>query len=255
MKITMCLAVVSVVCLAGPVKAQATTPPAPSSDCVIPENLLNGAGLYLGEMHGTQESPDLALCLVKDALARRDGPVVVSLELPADAGDAQSLFWNGTDGRSSLAMQGLVVQLMVMTAIEPRLSVDFHAECPMSEMPTDFNAFVNECYGRNLVASAAKGYLIALSGNVHALRTLPAYVGGTYKPAGGYLPANVRTVDIVTVDDGSFWGCQDNGCGVHVLKGSHDLAGLSGFQPDTARGYDYLYVLQTSTASPPAAAP
>ncbi|MGA9658254.1 MAG: hypothetical protein WBQ60_04045 [Asticcacaulis sp.] len=199
-------------------------------------------------MHGTQETPQLVLCLVKTALNSRAGPIVVSLELPEMAKNPTSPIWKGTDGRTSVAMQQLVKQLQDMAAVNARLSLDFHAECLMTEPPKDYDSFVNKCYGDNLLKSIDKGYLIALSGNNHAQRTRKDFM-----PTGGYLPLSVRTVEIVAANDGNVYGCYGpDGCHQYVMQGLHEYNDIRGFAPDTKHDYDYIYVLNSMTASPPA---
>ena len=91
------------------------------------EVLSSGKNLYLGELHGTVEVPQLVREIVDATLVTSTLPVAVSLELPLAAKNGESPFWEGTDGRSSQAMYALVQYLLALEILVIFLALVFGA--------------------------------------------------------------------------------------------------------------------------------
>jgi len=196
----------------SPPPAQSAAPAPSAIDCgrlKLPDDVLTAGGIYIGEMHGTQESPQVALCVVNQVLETHQGPVVFVFELPDAAADLSSAFWNGadpnqTDGRSSAAMAELVMHMQALSRSHGNLKLVYMDNCAdtAGQKPEDLAAYRDACMGRTLEARSQDGYLVAYSGNFHNLRKAPAGTSAGYPPAGHFLPATIRTAAIVAYDGG-----------------------------------------------------
>ncbi|HTQ99585.1 MAG TPA: hypothetical protein VMH83_06325, partial [Candidatus Acidoferrum sp.] len=85
---TRMLAASLLISLALTTKAQVPCPPEASLD-----KLLAFGSLFLGELHGTTETPQLVRCLVDRALVTSQQKLIVSLELEGDVRDPDSYSW------------------------------------------------------------------------------------------------------------------------------------------------------------------
>jgi len=207
-----------------------------------------GQDLYLGELHGTVETPALVRCLVMAALERKREPLFVSLEQQPNARDLQGDAWRGQDGRGSAAMWELTRFLLEQEKLG-RLTLHQHA-------PTEFdNPFDPAAYERRMGSPlrelAKRGLLIVLSGNAHS-RTEPMPLPSPYDPAGIYAGAELLHVDIESASGGSSWSCMASACGVKEFpantpfnQAANTLMDGKGF------GHDFVYLLPKFTASPP----
>ena len=215
----------------------------------LPADVVAGDGLYIGELHGTQQVPALVLCLTKQALRQRTGPIVVSLEQFPDNTPGWLFDWtHPSDGRTSLAMSGVIADLRVLARQNPRLTIDYQMGCPILSPPADFDVFDNNCMGVNLGIAMKKGFLIAYSGNTHAGRQETPF-----RTAAAYLPATVKTVNVVSSVGGTAWGTYSGAApGIATLQPNVTLPGSRGFTTGQEPGFDYDYVIGKITASAPA---
>jgi hypothetical protein len=207
-----------------------------------------GQDLYLGETHGTVETPALLRCLVVAALERNGEKLFVSLEQQPNARDLQSDAWRGQDGRGSAAMWELTKFLLEQEKLG-RLTLHQHA-------PTVFdNPFDPAAYERRMGSPlrelARRGLLIALSGNAHS-RKEPLPMPSPYDPAGMYAGPDFIHVDIESASGGATWSCRAGGCGVHEFPGNTPFNDASNTLMDgKGFGHDFVYLLPQFTASPP----
>jgi hypothetical protein len=229
--------------------------------------------LVLGEMHGTNEMPQVfadAVCLTSQERA-----VVVALELPqtdqpqidawleSDGGeDAKRAlltgpFWNGDfkDGRSSGAMFALLDQLRLFYSAGAIRGV-------VAFQPTNIpNPWSEEAYekamARLISDNTPKGATaLVLVGNIHAMRTPLERQTVSYLPMAGHLPVR-KTLSLNVENDGGFaWACtgpKPANCGPLAIgkeMGLHKRGvTLSGKAGDTYDGT--LYLGKSATASPP----
>jgi hypothetical protein len=207
-----------------------------------------GQDLYLGEMHGTAETPVLLRCLVIAALERKGEPLIVSLEQQPNARDLQGDAWRGQDGRGSAAMWELTSFLLEQ---EKRGRLTLHQHVPtVFDNPFDPAAYERRM-GSPLRDLARRGLLIVLSGNAHS-RNAPLPMPSPYDPAGMYAGPDLIHVDIESASGGTAWSCMAGGCGVHELPGNTAFKNDSNALMDgKGFGHDFVYLLPQFTASPP----
>ncbi len=214
--------------------------------------LLSFGDLYLGEIHGTAETPQLVQCLVEKALATSKERIIVSLELESGARDPGSYPWQETsphDGRTSKAMFNLLAYLKDKES-QGLLNLDFQHKIIFDRPDGKSRA---EIIGLDLKALSERGLLIALSGNAHSMKTMPPGMPLNGLQEGRYVGPNMTHIWVQAVDGGTTWNCSPD-CGVHEMK---KLSRIDG-NPDTlvdgsTVGHDYIYFIpqRTFTASPP----
>ena len=212
-----------------------------------------GQDLYLGEIHGTSEVPALVRCLVAAAIARGQERVIVSLEHDLTARDLAGEDWRGTDGRSSAAMWELMSYVLEEEkAGRLELHFQLHDVVVLVGDPPRVDPVAYERrMGEPLRALAARGQLIALSGNAHAAKE--ALPGLDYLPAGAYAGPGVIHIALQPAEGGASWSCPMNGaCGAHNFQPGSGM----GAKPDTLTdgkllSYDFFYGMPRLTASPP----
>jgi hypothetical protein len=226
--------------------------------------------VIVGEMHGTNETPDAFTNLVCLAVQSR-GPVTVAIEYPADTqpvldawlasdgGDAARAallagpFWRSPqqDGRASVAFLRMLDRLRLMHRAGTVLSVRaFDVPWDGSD-ERDRNAAMADRLTK--IANTTPGLTMVLVGDYHAIvRELPS-PRGPVRPAASLLPANERiSLDVVSAG-GSMWNCQLQGC--HRYDFAPKAAGPARIapDPDPDHRYDLVYTLgKPSTAAEPA---
>ena len=228
--------------------------------------------IVLGEMHGTNEMPEIfadAVCLTAEV-----SPTVVALELPeidqpridayleSDGGPKakqaffEAYIWNSRakDGRSSEAVFRLFEQLhrwhkvgKVRAVIafqpvrlkEPSTSAEYEramADIIEKNTPKEFRALV-------------------LVGNVHAMRTKVDFGPEPYLPMAGHLPRrNTLSLDIFSNGVSSAWACRGQGqCGETTFgrKGDEFARGLILNKKSNERYDGQLFLGSVTTASVP----
>lgn len=232
--------------------------------------------IVIGEMHGNNESPELfadAVCLTA-----RSRQVVVAIELSADIQSAIDAFmasdggpfarrallatepWSSEikDGRSSEAFFRLLDRLRKMrrsgsiagvVAFQPGVS-DFKAEA----LPPGPGAY-EEAMARRVRGAAQPGAtVIALVGNVHAMRTEVSF-RERYLPMAGRLPQEQLITFNINGRSGHTWACMGRpmSCASHPLP-SRDVGRTRGVVMNDGNNGPYSGVIAVGgplTASPP----
>jgi len=224
--------------------------------------------VIFGEGHGTNEMPATFLRIVCTAL-QQGAEVSVGLEQPADqeqplatylasdgglaARDAllQTNFWiTGKDGRASVAMLDMIEGLRRLRQAGYRLTV-----FPMQGRSTDWHLRNDEKMADRIRAEFSArptSLILTLSGNIHNMKTKPAWLPAEVPAA---IPTYLKDLDTdtfnLTSTGGGAWDCQKE-CGVHfrtVQSGSQEFAVIVSDAKDAYTGE--INVGQT-TASPPA---
>jgi hypothetical protein len=211
--------------------------------------LLDLGSLYIGEVHGTAETPQLVECIIERAVRTKKN-VIVSLELPSSAQSPNAPFWSKKDGRASQAMWVLLRSLLAMQH-DGKLAVKFQ-EGPNDSRTSHFDKKV----GAQLRDLSEHGYLIAYGGNFHAMRTT-AHVADKASPvlatAADFVGKNVHLVRIEAVRGGSAWMClAQKPCGPEPVPPSPVPEAAAGHVVDGgAYGYDKVYFVDQYSASAP----
>lgn len=223
--------------------------------------------LLFGEMHGSQEAPELIHGLACDVSATRE--VAVGLEIPSgnqplldaymtsagSADDARKLisseFWQQSrDGRSSTAMLKLIEGLRALKqAGRPVSLFAFDEQTRMDE-----NRDVAIANGvRRFHDTHPKVRIIALMGSAHAMQA-SMWSGDQISTPSGSLLADLHPVSVfIAYPAGTTWACMMGNCGIKTLPAADEEAAL-GFRDGAAKGgYSRTYRLASMTASPPAA--
>ncbi|KJV35462.1 hypothetical protein [Luteibacter yeojuensis] len=223
--------------------AHAACPDKPTLD-----TLTKMGSVFIGEEHGTNESPAFVRCVVEHDIASGMHPTV-ALEQSSTSRDLASDDWLGTDGRHSKAMAALVVWLL---AREKAGAVKLH----WLDDYTKSGDTRDHDMGESLVPLLAEGPVIAYAGNVHAQKSQRMMQGYDVKPAGEYAGAAMVHVLLAPSGPGSAWNCIGT-CGVHTQKGGvfsakpGTLVPAASLGRDFLLGYDYVYSIASFTASPP----
>jgi hypothetical protein len=206
--------------------------------------LMKLGSVYLGELHGTVESPALVRCLVDSEVAASVTPLIVSVELPEFARDTSNQVWSGLDGRTSVAMMSLVIHLESLEK-QKKIMLDFQLSGREQN-----DEQMNQEVGEHLRNLAANGRVIALGGNLHSQRKQAMIPSLTFTPAGAYVGDRVKTVMVVPANGGTAWNCSPQ-CAVRDAKGFDGIK-VGDLIEGGKYGHDYLYAVAQSTASPPA---
>ena len=207
------------------------------------EKILSLGSVYIGELHGTSQSPDLVRCLAEASIARHIRPLTVSLEIPPDAVDPTSLFWRGEDGRASEAMFALVGYLK---AQQDAGLLRLHFQDLRGDQRSPDN---DERAGKEIASLAAEGRVIALSGNFHSRHTAPGE-DVARRPTGDFVGSSVKTIYLTTVRGGSAWVCMAGICGVHAIP-PNNVHGIYELADGAQVGHDWIFPMEQFTASPP----
>lgn len=216
--------------------------------------------VIVGEMHGTNETPDAFTNLVCLA-AKSRGPVTVAIEYPADmqpvldawlasdGGEAARTallagpFWRKPmqDGRTSVAFLRMLDRLRLMHRAGTVLSVrGFDVPADGSDK-RDRNAAMADRLTK--IADTTPALTLVLVGNYHAIVREMASPRGPVHPAASLLPADKRVAVDVAGAGGSMWNCQMEGC--HLYDYRPQPTGPAAIAPDTGpdRRYDAIYTL------------
>lgn len=188
-------------------------------------DIVDHKNLYLGEVHGTENAPQIARCFLNRAIERNE-KVVVSLELPPIAADAGSYFWEGRDGRASKAMRGLLVYVLALQR-EGAVSVHYQYEK---------KGQLDERLGDELNGLARNARVVALSGNFHARRAASS--------AGGQVDGSFVNVMLAAVGGGRAWFCKAGSaddCKEYEMPVSKSGRAVGDWVDGGDYGYDYIY--------------
>lgn len=243
--------------------------------------LTPGNVLLFGEIHGTEEAPELFADAVCAALAR-DRAVRVALEWSSSVEPAVRAFltdddeeaarqallatepWTRAyqDGRNSRAMLELLDELRGWTRAGRPVEVVFFDRRPTGGDVTR-DALLAEQLA-DLAQSDAQGdarpVLLVLTGNLHARLTPGVPWDDTFEPMGYLLTGLLPELPIHSLDlsstGGSAWICQGgtpDSCGAQKLggAGSGDSFAIR-LDDDLEDGFSGVYHVGAMTASPPA---
>lgn len=235
-----------------------------------------GAVLFLGEMHGTAESPGFtaeAAC----AAVKAGRPVTVALELPVTDADRlaaflasdgtekdrtaflESPFWQAAyqDGRASRSRLDLLDRLRTLRRAGHPVKVTFFDV-------NEYNADRDRRMAENLKAAveAAPGdVFLVLVGNIHSRLKKGAPWNAEYEPMGLFLTRMKPELKVTALDmayaPGSAWFCEGaepSSCKVQTLNGRGDEKArgrVELFPARDERGYDGVYQVGPLTASLP----
>jgi len=227
--------------------------------------------VIIGEMHGTNEAPDAFANLVCLAVAS-GRPVTVALEYSSDdqaaidaylASDGSdqaqaalkrlSLFTSETqDGRGSVAFMRLfdrLRQLKKASRIGGVVASDVGRSTPEG---LDRNAAMARTW--TAIPAPDHGLVLALVGNLHAMRKPVSFSNRTIVTAGSLMPAKQTMTVNIEGNGGQEWNCRQDGCGPHDAGPSRASASASGitYSDDPDRRWDGTYRLgiPTTAASP-----
>lgn len=213
--------------------------------------------LYVGESHGTEEVPRLVQCLVQNAIAARPASLAVSLEMPEEARQPDSLFWKNRDGRASQAMWRLHQWLLAQEAASA-LKLDHHQ--PTQHYPDQ--ADYEKAGGQALNALMRKhSRVIVLGGSFHSRREGVDWMPGV-APMGSYVGEGTVHVEVQALQGGTAWQCRSTApagsapppptCAAHAVPPLPMPLGAAGELGDGKKlGHDHVYLLKSFTASPP----
>jgi hypothetical protein len=205
--------------------------------------------LYIGELHGTTESPMLFACLAERLALTLGGRLIVSIEVPPSARHPSARFWSGRDGRSSTAMARLLTRLEVLEG-QGLIEIHFQRKDVGQGVAISPRFTAGE-----LDSLSQRGRVIALSGNFHARRAMPAVVANMQSTA-MQITEPFLLINIVNIGAGEAWNCANaNTCGPRSVIASRMSLNL-GLQPTRGDsgsmiGFDSVFAVPRYTASPP----
>jgi hypothetical protein len=213
--------------------------------------------VYLGEMHGTEEVPQLVQCLVQSAIAAKPASLAVSLEMPEDARQPDSWQWKSQDGRASQAMWRLHQWLQAQEAAGV---LKLHHHQPTGSYPDQADYEKAAGFSLNaLMRQTAR--VIVLSGAFHSRREPLAWMPNM-RPMGTYVGEGTVHVDVRALEGGTAWSCTSRStgnappppmtCAVQTEPAFSQADAHAGDLIDGRQaGHDYIYLLKAITASPP----
>lgn len=225
------------------------------------DKLLGFGDLFLGELHGTAQTPALIQCLVARAVESVGEKIIVSLEMPSSAREPLSDFWQAEkqeDGRSSKAMFELV-KYLVDKENQALINIHFQYHTRFFDEPSEISIFHKNSaqkIGEQLYELSEQGLVIALAGNVHSMKFLPEGYdpSGKLKTEGMFVGRQFTHINLMSATGGEFWGCAPD-CGVQKHSSFSDAESLTGTLTEgESTGHDYIYYLDIDgfTASGPA---
>jgi hypothetical protein len=265
-----CFALAAMASFIKPVEAREIPPGIDCSEIRGMADYLHGHRIVMiGEGHGTNEAPASFLRIVCAAL-RQGEEVAVGLEqladqaaylqnyldsngdLPARADLLGSNFWkNSRDGRGSVAMLKLIDGLRELRQAGYPLTV-----FPMQGTAADWHIRNDEKMAASIRAELTArpaALILTLSGNIHNMRTKPAWLPDTIPPP---IPTYLQDIETFTFNltstGGSAWDCQKD-CGVHsaaLREGTEEFV-VKVLKADSI--YTGEINIGQTTASPPAA--
>lgn len=223
--------------------------------------------LYLGESHGTEETPALVQCLVLSALAAKPASLAVSLEMTDDARKPDGLQWQSKDGRASQAMWRLYQWLQAQEAAG---LLKLHHHMPTTHYPDQ--ADYEKDAGLALNALMKQNARVIVFGGAFHSRREPVEWMPKVRPMGTYVGEGTVHVDVEALEGGTAWGCTSKTvttsasappsapppmtCAAHDVHRVTWEAAKAGDLIDGSKfGHDYVYLLKSVSASPPVKLP
>jgi hypothetical protein len=228
--------------------------------------------VMIGEMHGTNETPDAFANLVCLATKTRR-PVIVALEYPVDEQPVIDAFlvsdggsgaqaallaapmWHRDlqDGRTSVAFLRLFERLRVMTHQHMIGGVRAFDVPEKAVDPRERNAAMADRL--TALAPDPEQLIMVLVGNFHAIRHPIERAGKTIMAAAALLPPGRAITVNVLGTGGVAWNCQPNGCGPRDYVGDPAAKPGIALVADVDSRWDAEYMLGTTvTAAAPAVA-
>lgn len=199
--------------------------------------------VFVGEMHGTAETPK-AFAELACLAAQTRRPVAIAVEhrqsmqpaidawLASDGGPAARAALTGgemwqrkmQDGRTSVAMLDLYETLRQMKRAGRITGVFAFAPEKSAPGAQAYNKAMADAI--QAVPVPAGGLVLVLVGNIHAMKTQYSFGTQSFMPAAGQMPAG-RAVSVDVVGNrGMAWTCELGVCAAHDL----------GNRADTTRG-------------------
>lgn len=211
-------------------------------------SLFSKGGIYVGEAHGSNETPQFINCLVNIALENKlNKKIIVSLELPNKARNLESPFWQQVDGRASTAMWGLVKTLL---DYENKGLINVHFQYG-DGIKFKGQQELEEKLAQSIQAQLDLGFVIAYGGNFHSGLTNSKFLPNL-KPAGMFLNNAVIHLAVASSNGGEVWTCYSEDCGKMKVPAIQKLQGSENTLVDGSAYYhDFLFVLKNYTNSPP----
>ncbi|VWX50884.1 hypothetical protein [Novosphingobium sp. 9U] len=222
--------------------------------------------VIVGEMHGTNEIPAAFSNLICLAAATKR-PVTVALEYPAD-GQAIIDTYLASNGNPEAQAALLTLPLFSTRMQDGRGSVAFlrlfdtlrhmkRAGQIESVVASDVGRSTSPGQDRDAamakswmaIPAAQNGIVLALVGNLHAMRKPVALTGRTIITAGSLMPARQTVTVNVTGSGGEAWNCQADGCGAHKNGRPHQRAMGITYSTDPDRRWDASYELGVPTTA------
>lgn len=226
--------------------------------------------VIVGEMHGTNETPAAFANLA--CLASETGrPVTVALEYSKDwqpvvdaylASDGNGKtrsdllalsIWGPDfpDGRGSIAFLRLLDELRRMKqkgTIAAVLCTDIDAAASPDQTR---DAFMAQAW--TSIKAPENAVILALVGNVHAMRTTMVRPNRTIITAGSLMPS-ARTITVNVVGNGGkAWNCGEDGCGPHDNGSPRNASAGIAFSTSPEFPWSAVYELgKPTTAAVPA---
>lgn len=227
--------------------------------------------LVVGEMHGTEEVPTLVLKMIRQ-LHQSGQPLTVGLEIPSDhqqvvesflkKGDFSRLlqleYFQYPDGRTSVAMGQLIRGLRDLKDIRV---ICFDID---SKLSSSINR--DSVMGVNLSKGYQDGYLVMLTGNLHA-NLKEGYWRPNFKSA-VYHFSKLRKLDdqLLSLNtyfgSGTIWNCMQDGCKEREVQDNSSLKKgikyrnfIAVYDAALAGGYHGVLYIDRVTASPPMVTP
>ena len=223
--------------------------------------------IWLGEMHGTQEAPELLLGLIRLVAKHHAAPPIVALEMPAlmqgaidrylASGDQRGLrssvlFASAMkDGRSSKAMVALLTELR-KERVAGVFCFDSVRAATAQERDTEMAENLRTCAERH-----AKAKLIVLSGNVHSRIVAGTDWDANYRPAACELIGKLGSVVSfeLTYERGTMWALTADGVYGESKVLGHRWSGTAphyiALHAKPVRGHHGVIFTRKLTGSPP----
>lgn len=226
--------------------------------------------VIVGEMHGTNESPDAFANLI--CLAAATGrPVTAALEYRADeqraideflasdgSADAQASLLKLTlfaskyqDGRGSTAFLRLFHRLRILKQsgrVRGVIASDIGRATPEGQ---DRNEAMAQSW--KAITAPNNAIILAYVGNIHSMRKPITLGDRTIMPAGALMPSPATLTVNVDGNGGTAWNCQDDGCRPHSNGDVRHAKQEITYATAADRQWDATYELGVSTtAAPPA---
>lgn len=223
--------------------------------------------VIVGEVHGTAETP-AAFANLACLAAKTGRRVTIALEysrdwqpgidafLASDGGPAARAalltlpIWHAAmqDGRSSIAFLRMFDRLRQMKQagqVAGVVAVDMPVDAHPG--PTGRDTLMAQAW--QAVSVPDNGIVLALVGNLHAMRKSIARPGLTIVTAGSLMPPD-RTITVNVVGNGGqAWNCQADQCGPRDSFPPGPAAGGVSYSDDPDRRWDATYDLGIATTA------